>query len=136
MALHYWCNFYVVVLVKEKLSLNFGGVAVEAGGEAAEKLALGIEPYLDDFARSQGASTWKSFPDPANWKTTMLEKLADPTVKILFNLDGPVEVVPGVQRRYGRRHGLGTPSDLHEPGMVEYNRMVRERAIVPNPFLR
>lgn len=115
-----------------------GAAAVEAGGEAVEKLALGIEPYLDDFARSQGASTWKTFPDPANWKTTMLEKLADPKVKILFNLDGPVEVMPGVQRAAG---GVGGATDweLYQIyqnqgwwGTIEW---FRNGVIVPNPFV-
>jgi hypothetical protein len=52
---------------------------------------------LDDFAASQGASTWKSFDDPLNWKVEMTGQLSDPTVTKLFNLDG-VDVWGGVSR--------------------------------------
>ncbi|WP_334078042.1 hypothetical protein [Paenibacillus sanfengchensis] len=27
---------------------------------------------LDDFAASQGAKTWKDYPNPENWKSTVL----------------------------------------------------------------
>ena len=68
----------------------------------------------------------------------MLEKLADPKVKILFNLDGPVEVMPGVQRA---ARGLGGATDwellqIYQNqgwwGTIEW---FRNGVIVPNPFL-
>ncbi len=71
----------------------------------SDKLALGISEHLDAFASKQGASTWKSFPDPLNWKATTTEKLADPSTKILFNLDGPVETWAGAARAARGRGG-------------------------------
>ena len=89
-------------------------------------------------ARSQGASTWKAFPDPVNWQSTMLEKLADLKVKILFNLDGPVEVMPGVQRA---ARGVGGATDwellqiYQNPGWWGTIEWFRNGAIVAIPFL-
>jgi hypothetical protein len=72
-------------------------LAPRGAGGGGERLALSISEHLDGFAAKQGATTWKSFPDPLNWKPTMVEKLADPNVKVLVNLEG-VEVWPGVSR--------------------------------------
>lgn len=101
-----------VVLDAAKQGLEEGGAVVEASlkhdlsagkflaskrAPAAEKLALGLGDRLDAFAAQHGASTWKSFSDPLRWKRTMLDKLADPDVQVVFNLEG-VEVWPGVSR--------------------------------------
>ncbi len=73
------------------------GGAIGAGGGSANRLALGIDPYLDEFAVQQGATTWKSFPDVSNWRRTMLERFADPNTTIVFNLEG-VSVWDGLSR--------------------------------------
>ena len=59
------------------------------------------------FAQARGATTWKQLPDAANWKSGVLEKLADPNTPVHFNLNG-VDVWPGVQRAAS---GLGGPTD-------------------------
>jgi len=66
--------------------------------------ALGIDDHLDDFAKQHGASTWKKLDDVQNWKPQVLDKLADPDQKVLFNLDG-VDVWPGIQRSSAGRGG-------------------------------
>ena len=78
-----------------------------AGGGGARPFALGIDKHLDSFAAEQGATTYKSFPG-VHWKETVLEKLADPNTKILFNLEGPVEAWPGVSRA---ARGVGGATD-------------------------
>lgn len=58
------------------------------GAAKAEKFALGLSDYLDDFTAGQGAKTWKNFPNPENWKATVLERLNNPNVEIKFDLTG------------------------------------------------
>ena len=52
------------------------------------KLALGLNDYLDDFAAANNAHTWKEFTDPLNWKEGVLDALYDPNMQIVVNLDG------------------------------------------------
>jgi RHS repeat-associated protein len=72
-------------------------IAREASGVAAKPLALGLGGTLDEFAASQGATTWKNFSDPLNWKIEMTEQFSNPRVRKVFNLDG-VSVWDGVSR--------------------------------------
>lgn len=70
--------------------------------------AMGLDAAgLDEFAEAHGATTWKDFPDPMDWKPGVLEKLADPNTQVHFNLDG-VDVWPGVSRAAS---GRGGPTD-------------------------
>jgi hypothetical protein len=84
---------------------------IEAIGNATgsgERLALGLSKHLERFALEQNAGTWKNFPNPAKWKTTMLEKLGDPNVKVLFNLEGDVDAWAGASRA---ARNIGGPTD-------------------------
>ena len=109
-----------------------GAMAEEGSG----RLALGIGEHLDAFAAGQGAATWKSFPDPLNWKPTMVQKLADPNTKILFNLEG-VEVWPGVSRA-SRGAGGATDWELlqiqRNPEWWHTIEWWKGGQQVPNPF--
>jgi len=49
--------------------------------------AMGLDRYLDAFAAERGATTWKDFDDPVNWKYGVTDKLSDPKTTIHFNLD-------------------------------------------------
>jgi hypothetical protein len=62
---------------------------------------------LEAFAQARGATTWKQLPDPANWKSGVVQKLADPKTQVHFNLDG-VNVWQGVSRAAA---GRGGPTD-------------------------
>lgn len=116
-------------------TMALGELAPAGGGGG--RLALGISEHLDAFAARQGAATWKSFPDPMNWKTTMLERLADPNTKILFNLEGPVEVWPGVSRA-ARGAGGATDWELlqiqQNPQWWDTIEWWQGGTQVPNPF--
>ena len=68
-------------------SVKDRGVFGESGS-ARNKLALGLSENLDSFASSNGASTWKDFPDTTNWKNGVLDALYDPNTDIIVNLDG------------------------------------------------
>ena len=59
---------------------------------------------LDAFASARGAETWKSLPDAANWRSGVLQKLADPGTPVHFNLDG-VDVWGGLPRAAAGRGG-------------------------------
>ena len=48
--------------------------------------AMGIEDYLDDFARQHNAMTWKEFDDAVNWQPQVLEKLSDPKLDFIPQL--------------------------------------------------
>ena len=81
----------------------------QAGEDIAPNLgskpfALGLKAYLNAFAEARGATTWKNFADPTNWKAGVIEKLADPNTMVHFNLEG-VEVWPGVTRAAAGRGG-------------------------------
>ena len=112
-----------------------GSLARAAGGGGG-RLALGLSEHLDTFAASQGATTWKSFLDPLHWKPTMVEKLADPNTKILFNLEG-VEVWPGVSRA-ARGAGGATDWELlqiqQNPQWWTTIEWWKGGTQVPNPF--
>jgi hypothetical protein len=62
-------------------------------------VALGIAPYLDDFAQQVGGSSWKVWAkhDPDNWKQYFMEVMSNENNPVYFNLQG-VEVWPGVSR--------------------------------------
>jgi RHS repeat-associated protein len=70
------------------LELVEGIIYAAQGAAAGARIALGLEAGLDDFAASQGATTWKNFADVVNWKPEMGQMLSDPAVTKLFNLDG------------------------------------------------
>jgi len=97
--------------------------------------AMGIDDHLDDFARQNGATTWKNFDDVTNWKPQVMDRLADPNQKVLFNLDG-VDVWGGVQRGASGRGGA-TDWELFQlrqnPSFpnVEFRKGGQQ---VPNPF--
>jgi len=97
--------------------------------------AMGIDDHLDDFARQNGATTWKNFDDVTNWKPQVMDRLADLNQKVLFNLDG-VDVWGGVQRGASGRGGA-TDWELFQlrqnPSFpnVEFRKGGQQ---VPNPF--
>ena len=78
-----------------------GGTAAR---RAAQPFAMGLDAGLDAFAAARGATTWKSFADPMNWKAGVVEKLSDPATMVHFNLDG-VDVLRGVSRAAAGRGG-------------------------------
>jgi hypothetical protein len=65
---------------------------------------MGLEHGLDAFAEARGATTWKNLADPVNWKSGVIDKLADPNTMVHFNLDG-VDVWGGVSRAAAGRGG-------------------------------
>ncbi len=90
-----------------------GGLFIESGdpanlivgpGSAPKPFALGIDDYLDDFAKMRNATTWKQLDDVENWRPQVLDKILDPDQKVLFNLDG-VDVWTGVTRAASGRGG-------------------------------
>ena len=72
--------------------------------EAGKPFALGLHDSLDAFAEDRGATTWKDFDDPTQWKAGVIDKLNDPNTPVHFNLDG-VDVWAGVSRAAGGRGG-------------------------------
>ena len=74
-------------------------------GDEAKPFAMGIDDFLDDFARQHGATTWKQFDDAGNWQPQVYARLADPEQRVLFNLDGIDSVWASVQRAASGRGG-------------------------------
>jgi hypothetical protein len=78
--------------------LNGASKGSGRGPVGPKPFAIGLtDQGLEEFARARGATTWKDLPDPLNWKTGVLDKLADPKTTVHFNLEG-VNVWQGVQR--------------------------------------
>lgn len=95
MAEAYNC-YYEVWLIGEKgvaafSTANFStakGMSESGSGSRDNRLALGVNEYLDDFANTTNAHTWKEFPDPNNWQQGVLDAIYNPDMEIVFNLDG------------------------------------------------
>ncbi|HEY5312921.1 MAG TPA: hypothetical protein VIK18_10400 [Pirellulales bacterium] len=70
------------------------------------RIALGLSDYLDDFAGTCSAETWKHFAknDPTQWKLRFLAVMNDEGTQVFFNLKG-VDVWAGVMRAASGRHG-------------------------------
>ncbi len=126
---------------EEILDLGKGPLAPEAAANLgasmeSKPLALGIDAHLDAFARARGASTWKEFSDSTNWRSGVLDALADNGRTVYFNLDG-VDVWEGLQRAASGRGGA-TDWELL---MIKQNPQFWDKLIfwkdgspVPNPF--
>lgn len=93
---------------------------------------------LDAFAEARGASTWKNFADPMNWKSGVIEKLADPNTMVHFNLEG-VDVWGGVSRAAAGRGGA-TDWELMQirqnPHWWDTLQFWKGGSPAPNPFAR
>jgi len=82
------------------------------------------------------SSTWKQFANPENWKSGVLDKLADPNTPVHFNLNG-VDVWSGVQRAAS---GGGGATDwelvqiMQNQQFWESTTFWQNGQIAPNPF--
>jgi hypothetical protein len=61
---------------------------VAAEGAGNPNFALGLDRELDAFAKARNATTWKNFPNVEDWKSQVLDRLADPNTRVHFNLNG------------------------------------------------
>jgi hypothetical protein len=106
------------------------------GTVASKPFAMGLDAELDSFAQARGASTWKQFPDAGNWKSGVLDKLADPNTPVHFNLNG-VDVWSGVQRAAS---GGGGATDWEllqlrqNPQFWDSTTFWKNGQVAPNPF--
>lgn len=116
-----------------------GNSGTGKGGSASgkNKLALGLSESLDDFALKNGASTWKDFPDPNNWRNGVLDALYDPNTEIIVNLDGVDNPLSSIQRAAG---GSGSATDWEllqiklTPESWDRITWYKDGNVVPNPF--
>ncbi|MBE7447993.1 MAG: hypothetical protein HS111_03610 [Kofleriaceae bacterium] len=111
--------------------------ATTAAGGGARPFAMGLtDEGLEAFANARGATTWRQLPDVANWRSGVLDKLADPNTMVHFNLDG-VDVWQGVSRAAA---GRGGPTDWElltirqNPQSWDTIQFWRGGQPVPNPF--
>lgn len=106
------------------------------GTVASKPFAMGLDAELDSFAQARGATTWKQFPDAGNWKSGVLDKLADPNTPVHFNLNG-VDVWSGVQRAAS---GAGGATDWEllqlrqNPQFWDSTTFWKNGQVAPNPF--
>ena len=97
---------------------------------------MGLDSELDAFAQARGASTWKQFSNPENWRSGVLEKLADRNTPIHVNLNG-VDIWSGVQRAAAGRGGAMDWELLQirqNPQSWSKINFWRNGAVVRNPF--
>ena len=64
---------YHTYFVGENEILVHNICGLQLSNNETKKLALGLSDYLDDFAKANGAETWKNFADPLNWKNGVNE---------------------------------------------------------------
>jgi len=106
----------------------------------SNKLALGFQDRLFEFADEHNAYTFKDFWDPdAGWKAGVQQAIYDPDMEIIVNLDGIDNPIAAAQRGIG---GAGGATDW-ELGQIwqsktEWGKITwyKDGEIVPNPFLR
>nr|WP_305000480.1 RHS repeat-associated core domain-containing protein [Apibacter sp. HY039] len=72
-------------------------------------IALGIEDFLDDFAKNIDGQTWKQWAkdDVFNWKSKFLDLASTKGNTVHFNLDG-VDISEGLSRH---ARGIGGATD-------------------------
>ena len=128
---------YHTYFVGENEILVHNICGLQLSNNETKKLALGLSDYLDDFAKANGAETWKNFADPINWKNGVNEALFDPNTRIIFNLNGIDNPMRAVQRA---AVGLGGATDW-ELYMIKQTQSAWDRItwylngqVVNNPF--
>lgn len=107
------------------------------GGDERKRLALGLSDYLDEFASSNGATTYKDFENPMNWKEEVLKAINDPNTDILVNLDGIDSPYLSIQRAASNTGGA-TDWELlqirNTPEAWSKIQWFKDGITVPNPF--
>ncbi len=108
--------------------------------EPSNKLALGINEYLSDFANKFGTSTWKNFPDPNDWKDGVLETIYNANTRIYVNLTGLDDVMTEITRvvinnPYAKNTGWEIYQIYQNPAMWDRVRWFKDGIEVINPFL-
>jgi len=103
-------------------------------GGGPKPFAMGIDAHLDAFAHQHGATTWKQFDNAANWKPQVLDRLADPNQRVLFNLDD-VDIWGGIHRSASGRGGA-TDWELFQIKLNDFPNLEfwKGGQQVPNPF--
>lgn len=120
----------------------FGGITTWWAGRAAIKeggnIALGVAEHLDDFAKSVGGSTWKTW-GAKDFQAQFLETINNSANKIHFNLDGVTSPWGAISE--GAK-GLGasraTSWELYQlysnPAALQRTVFYLSGKIVPSPF--
>ena len=90
-------------------SLGLAGNLSRGTNMPGSKIALGIEPHLDEFASGLSAASWKQFAkqDPSQWKSFFVEVMNNPKNSVFFNLKD-VDVWGGIGRASA---GIGGATD-------------------------
>lgn len=96
---------------------------------------MGLEEFLDHFARAGAAESWKQFArvDPMERKSLFLEVMNDPRVEVLFNLKG-VDVWGGVTRASRGATDWELLQIQQNPDWWPRIRWMKDGIPVPNPF--
>jgi len=126
MVNNWWNGFQIATIFAGPMGAGF----------ESEPFALGLDAGLDTFAQARAATTWKQFANPENWRSGVLDKLADPSTAVHFNLDG-VDVWGGVQRAASGRGGA-TDWELFQiqrnPSFWDSLTFWQNGQVVTNPF--
>ena len=101
-------------------------------------VALGIDNYLDDFAKRIGGKSWKEWAkdNPQNWKNILLDLASDSNNSLHFNLDGIDDPFASVMRA-ARNSGGATDWELLQLKMnsdIWDITFWKNNEIVKNPF--
>jgi len=132
----------VIWLGGQKLgSWVFGGIgSLFARGAVAEgsNIALGVSEYLEQFAKSVNASTWKVW-GAKDFASQFIEVISNTANKIHFNLDGVGNVWSAVSEgAQGLGKSRATSWELFQlysnPEALQRTVFYQAGKIVPNPF--
>ena len=106
------------------------------------KIALGVSEYLDDFAKSIGGATWKTW-GTMDFKSQFLDIINNPLNKIHFNLTGPDNKMINVwesitEGSKGFNTSKVTSWELYQiysnPEAIGRTTFYLNGNVVPNPF--
>ena len=104
-------------------------------GNSKKPFALGIEPYLDRFAKEKGAETYKHYPSEP-WQSVVMGKLYDPQTNIHVNLTD-VDVWRGISdASSGRQSAIGWELLQIRNDSTTWSRITwwRNGNVISNPF--
>jgi hypothetical protein len=111
---------------------------LEAGTMGGGNIALGVTEHLDDFAKSVGGSTWKSW-GAKDFQPQFLQTINNPANKIHFNLNG-VSSPWGAVSEGAKGFGVSraTSWELYQlysnPAALQRTIFYQGGKVVPNPF--
>lgn len=120
-------------------AINSAGRLVANNSDKVERIAFGVREHLDKFTARVEATNYKQW-GPGDFQSQFLEKIASPSTRIHFNLDGITNVMKAVQQgsRGYQNAGSVTNWELYQiysqPEVLQRTTFYLNGIVVASPF--